>query len=72
MGVVICQYISSMPMLPSLQSAYRPNHTVTILRALSDILQVDDQGGIAILVLLDLSAACDTVDYDIPIWPLAT
>ena len=32
---------------------------------LSDILSVADRGDVAALVLLDLSAAFDTVDHDI-------
>ena len=48
-------------------SAYRPNHSTetATLRVLSDLLQSVDQGDVAVLVLLDLSAAFDTVDHAI-------
>jgi len=36
-----------------------------MLKVLSDILQAVDQGDVIALVLLDLSAAFDTVDHDI-------
>ena len=36
-----------------------------MLRVLSDILHAVDCGDVAALVLLDLSAAFDTVDHDI-------
>jgi len=36
-----------------------------VLKVLSDILQAVDQGDVTALVLLDLSAAFDTVDHDI-------
>ena len=46
------------------QSAYRPNHsTETTLH--NDILREMDNGRITALVLLDLSAAFDTVDHNI-------
>ena len=36
-----------------------------MLKVLSDIIQAVDQGDVAALVFLDLSAAFDTVDHDI-------
>ena len=49
------------------QSAYRPNHSVetALLRVCNDILRSMDQRKITVLVLLDLSAAFDTVDHQI-------
>jgi len=41
------------------------NYSTTILQVLSDILQAVDEGDVAVLALLDLSAAFDTVDYGI-------
>jgi len=51
--------------MPSLQSAYRANHSTetAVLRVLADILLALDRGDFAALVLLDLSAAFDTVDH---------
>jgi len=54
-------------LLPSVQSAYRKCHSTETMieRVLSDILMALDRGDIAALALLDLSAACDTVDHSI-------
>ena len=38
---------------------------IIVLRVLSDILQAVDRGDVAVLVLLDLSAAFDTVDHEV-------
>ena len=50
-----------------LQSAYRDKHsTETALNKVqNDILSTLDAGSSAILLMLDLSAAFDTIDYDI-------
>ena len=49
------------------QSAYRPKHSTEtgLLRVLNDLLTAPDSGFIAILTLLDLSTAFDTIDYSI-------
>ena len=43
-----------------------------VLRVLSDILLAVDHGDVAALILLDLSAAFDTVDYEISLQRLQT
>ena len=50
-----------------LQSAYRANHSpeTAVLKVLADILRAVDSGDLAVLTLLDLSAAFDTVDHAI-------
>ena len=50
-----------------IQSAYRPCHSIetALVRVQNDILRTLDQGGATILVLLDLSAAFDTIDHSI-------
>ena len=50
-----------------MQSAYRACHSTetTLVRVQNDTLRTLDQGGAAILVLLDLSAAFDTIDHSI-------
>jgi hypothetical protein len=60
-------YLQSSNLLLSSQSAYRPFHSTetAVLRVLSDLLLAVDQGEVAALVLLDLSAAFDTVDHNI-------
>jgi len=63
----IMEYLASAELLPPLQSGFRAGHsTVTaILHVISDILLAVDRGDFAAPVLLDLSAAFDTVDHTI-------
>ena len=63
----LLDYLTSADLLPTLQSGYRARHSTetAVLRVLSDILSAVDRGDVAALVLLDLSAAFDTVDHDI-------
>jgi hypothetical protein len=60
-------YLRVYNLLPPTQSGFRPGHSTetAILKVLSDILTTVDQGNIAALVLLDLTAAFDTVDHTI-------
>ena len=59
--------VSTYHLLPPLQSAYRPYHStetaITIVH--NDIVRAFDAGKVSMLVLLDLSAAFDTVDHDV-------
>ncbi|PIK39502.1 hypothetical protein BSL78_23656 [Apostichopus japonicus] len=54
------------------QSAYKQNHgtETALIRVNNDILTALDNGMITALVLLDLSAAFDTVDHDVLIFRL--
>jgi len=63
----LLDYLTSADLLPTLQSGFRSGHSTetAILRVLSDIILAVDHGDVAGLVLLDLSAAFDTVDHDI-------
>ena len=58
-------YLKENGLLPDLQSAYKVrNSTETaVLKVLSDILLALDSGDIGMLVMLDLSAAFDSVDH---------
>jgi len=58
-------YLTASRLLPDLQSAYRAHHSTetAVLKVLSDILLAVDKGDLAVLTLLDLSAAFDTVDH---------
>jgi len=60
-------YLTSADLLPPLQSGFRPGHSteIAVLQVLSDILQAVNRGNSAALVLVDLSAAFDTVDHEI-------
>jgi hypothetical protein len=54
-------------LLPPTQSAYRANHSTetALVRVHNDIITAIDHGDVGALVLLDLSAAFDTVDHPI-------
>ena len=67
-------YLCTAVLLPTLQSGFRPRHSTetAILRVLSDTLSDVDRGDFAALVLLDLSAAFDTVEHDILLQRLCT
>ena len=60
-------YLSCHGLFPTLQSAYRKHHLTesALLRVTNDILRILDSQGEVILVLLDLSAAFDTIDNHI-------
>ena len=50
-----------------LQSSYKTAHSTesALLKVQNDILRTVDHGGVVVLVLLDLSAAFDTIDHSI-------
>ena len=60
-------YLSSGAYNEDCQSAYRPHHSTetALLRVQNDILVNMDNKEVTLLVLLDLSAAFDTVDHNI-------
>ena len=67
-------YLEKHNMLPKHQSGFRAHHSTetAVLKVISDILGAADQGYMALLGLLDMSAAFDTVDHDILLERLAT
>ena len=62
----LVKYLTDNHLLPDRQSAYRRFHSTetAVLRVLTDILSALDSGDLAMLTLLDLSAAFDSVDHD--------
>ena len=64
---MLTNYMTINQLHEPMQSAYRACHSTetALVRVQNDILRTLDQGGGAILVLLDLSAAFDTIDHSI-------
>jgi len=62
----LVKYLKDNDLLPDLQSAYRAMHSTetAVLKVLADILLALDSGDLAMLTLLDLSVAFDSVDHD--------
>ena len=66
---LVCQqlvtYLKINILLPDLQSAFRAHHSTetAVLKVMSDILLALDSGNLALLTLLDLSAAFDSVHH---------
>ena len=61
------KYNSNHSLYPLLQSAYRLGHSTetALLKVHNDLLMNMDAQRVTLLVLLDLSAAFDTVDYEV-------
>lgn len=63
----ISSHIESNNLLPSYQSAYRKFHSVesAMMKMYSDLLETADSRHVTIVVMIDLSAAFDTIDIPI-------
>ena len=61
----LVKYLSGNDLLPALQSAYRTNHSTetAVLKVPADILTALDSGDLAVLTLVDLPAAFDSVGH---------
>ena len=61
----LLDYLTAANLLPDLQSAYRAHHSMetAVLKVLSDILRALDSGDLALLTLVNLSAAFDAVHH---------
>jgi len=60
------KYLKENTLLLDHQSAYRAMHSMetAVLKVLADLLLALDSGDLAMLTLLDLSSAFDSVDND--------
>ena len=63
----LTSYLNLNKLFPELQSAYRQHRSTesALVKVVNDIILAIDSGDIALLSLLDLSSAFDTVDHDI-------
>jgi hypothetical protein len=63
----LTDYLEHFQLFPSSQSGFRRGHSTetATLHVISELLDAVDRGDYAALVLLDLTAAFDTVDHDI-------
>ncbi len=58
----LCSFLLKNDIYEEFQPGFRPCHSTEIT---NDLLLASDKGCISLLVLLDLSAAFDTIDHDI-------
>ena len=67
MAMRLRKYMTENKLNDFLQSAYKPQHSTetALLKVQDDIRCMIDKGGVVLLILLDLSAAFDTIDHDV-------